>query len=279
MLTLAVSVAAAQKCVPRQPPSADSPVQTGSQTEEPASEQGRPQSTQTSNTKAAAAQSDAKQPAAANQPTAPTQPPDAPSIYVPLSGRGKFNLFLRRTYSPYTFASAAFGATWAQMWGQWYQYGGGMQGWGKRFGASLADTEARSFIQTFVLSTLLHQDPRYFPSQKKHLMARAWYAGTRVLVTKNDEGDNTFNESGVLGALFTSSLQNAYYPRSDRGFGDTMSRFAGAVGSDATSNMLREFWPDIKRIFRKHEPERIKKMEQKIPGRLQGMAPQPFSRE
>src|SRR5438445_3013950 len=131
---LAVPVAAAQNCVPRQPPSADSPVQTGSQTEEPASEQGRPQSTQTSNTKAATAQSDAKVPATVNPATVQTQPPDAPSIYIPLSGRGKFNLFVRRTYSPYPFASAAFGAPWAQLWGQWYNNGCGMQGWGKGLG-------------------------------------------------------------------------------------------------------------------------------------------------
>jgi hypothetical protein len=91
---------------------------------------------------------------------------NADSTYVPLSSRQKFDIFLKRTYSPYTFASAAANATWAQMWGQWYQYGGGMQGWGKRFGATLADTEGRSFIQTFALSSLLHQDPRYFPAKK-----------------------------------------------------------------------------------------------------------------
>lgn len=48
-------------------------------------------------------------------------------------------------------------------------------GLGKRFGATLADTESRRFIQGYVLSTFLHQDPRYFPSSKKRLIARAWY--------------------------------------------------------------------------------------------------------
>jgi len=68
---------------------------------------------------------------------------------TPLSARCKFSLFLRTTYSPYAFASAGFGATWAQATGQWPHYGGGMQGWGKRFGATLANTESRRFIQTF----------------------------------------------------------------------------------------------------------------------------------
>ncbi len=61
-----------------------------------------------------------------------------------------------------------------------------MQGWGKRLGATLADTESRRFIQNFVLASLLHEDPRYFPSGKNGLVARAWYAATRVLVTRDD---------------------------------------------------------------------------------------------
>jgi hypothetical protein len=108
--------------------------------------------------------------------------PRASSDYVPLSARCKFHLFLKQTYSPflkqtyspYTFASAGFQATLAQASGQWPHYGGGMQGWGKRFGATLADTESRRFIQGYALTTILHQDPRYFPSNKRRLVARAW---------------------------------------------------------------------------------------------------------
>jgi len=143
-----------------------------------------------------------------------------------------------------------------------------MQGWGKRLGATLADTESRRFIQTFFLSTVLRQDPRYFYSRKKGFFPRGWYAATRVLVTLNDDGDNTFNSSEFLGALFTSSLQNAYYPRSERTFGNTMNRFADALGSDATSNLLREFWPDIRRIFRKHAPEKVRTIEDKVTSQI-----------
>jgi hypothetical protein len=191
--------------------------------------------------------------------------PDTPSAHVPLSGRQKFNLFLKSTYEPYTFFSAAFGATLAQAEGQWYGYGGGLPGWGKRFGASLADTESRRFIQGFVFSTALHQDPRYFRSSKKKTVPRAWYAITRVLVTRADDGHETFNSSEFLGTLFTSSLQNAYYPEGDRGFGNTMNRFLGALSSDASSNLLREFWPEIRRLFRKHAPEKIQDIERRIP--------------
>jgi len=68
--------------------------------------------------------------------------------------------------------------------------------------------------------TILHQDPRYFPSRKRNLISRSWYAATRVVITRNDRGDNTFNTSEFLGTLFTSSLQNSYYPRRERNFGE-----------------------------------------------------------
>jgi hypothetical protein len=190
---------------------------------------------------------------------------NAPSAYMPLSARCKFDLFLRQTYSPYTFASIIYEATWAQMMAQWPQYGGGMQGWGKRLGATLADTESRRFIQGFLYSTAFPEDPRYFPSGKKRLIGRAWYAATRVLVTRNDSGQSELNRAELLGTLSTSSLQNTYYPRQYRTLSNTMSRFEGALSSDATSHLLQEFTPDLKQLFHKHCPRKIQEFEQRVP--------------
>lgn len=198
-------------------------------------------------------------------PNSTNRPPDAPSAYRPLSSRCKLQLFLRRAYSPYTFASAAFEAGMAQMSAQWPQYGGGMQGWGKRYGATLTDTESRRFIQTYLLSTVLHQDPRYFPSTRTSLVGRAWYAATRVVVTRGDNGQSEFNASEMLGALSTSALQNSYYPQHYRTVDATISRFTGALSSDATSAILREFTPDLKRMFNKHCPRKLKAFEERLP--------------
>jgi hypothetical protein len=63
----------------------------------------------------------------------------------------------------------------------------------------------------------------------------------------------------------TNSLQNAYYPRHDRTLGDTLSRVAGALSSDAISDLLREFTPDMKLFFRKHAPNKIRKIEEQLP--------------
>lgn len=224
------------------------------------------------------AASQATQAQVAQPATAPQRDlPEAP--YVALTRHEKFHAFTRQLYSPYTFLSAGMNATYEQMTGDPYQFGGGMEGWGKRFGASLASMESGRFFNRFLFPVILHQDPRYFPA-KPHtrLLQRGWYAATRVLVTRNDSGSSQFNYSEILGDLCTVSLANAYYPAREHGFGDTMSRFTGALLSNAGSNVTREFWPDIKRIFRHHEPKRMQdiqeKIEKRMPQSLRGDQPQ-----
>ncbi len=193
--------------------------------------------------------------------------PNAP--YVPLTNRQKLQIFLRQTYAPYTFLTAGYNALYAQATGDPYEYGGGMEGYGKRFGASVANTEASRFFVRFLLPSIFRQDPRYFPAQPgTRTVGRAWHAATRVFVTRGDSGCSEFNYSQVIGTAFTVSLENAYSPERERGFGDTMSRLYGALLSDATGNITREFWPDIKRIFRRHEPRSIQDIQQKIERRI-----------
>jgi hypothetical protein len=219
--------------------------------------------------------------------TVPGKLPDAPSAsilanktkqkatptlgdpYFPLTASEKFTRWTKTTVSPYTFSTVLMSAAWSEAWDDWPTYGGGMPGFGKRFGATLADTEAGVFFKSFLLPTVLHQDPRYFAMRTGGILPRIWYAGTRVLVTRNDTGENTFNTSEVVGTLFVRSLTNAYYPRRDRGFPETMTATWGALLSDAGTNVLREFSPDIRRVFKKHEPEKLKKLEQKLPEPVQ----------
>lgn len=200
--------------------------------------------------------------AVVQDPTATVQP-GLPLVYTPLSPHQKFHIFVEQTYSVYTFANTAFDAGWAQMTDDWPAYGQGAAGYGKRYGALLANHEAGSFFENFLFPTLLRQDPRYFRMGDGHsIFARVPYAMSRVLITRSDSGHGTFNSSLLLGLLFVDGLTNSYYPRPQRGFGETMSRFGGGVLSSAETNLLREFMPDLMRIFRKHEPEKLKKLEQ-----------------
>jgi hypothetical protein len=189
--------------------------------------------------------------------------PVGPPAYTPLTSHQKFHIFVQQTYSIYTVANTAFDAGWAQMTDDWPAYGQGMEGYGKRYGALLANHEAGTFFENFLFPTLLHQDPRYFRKGEGHsLFARVPYAASRVLITQSDSGHSTFNSSLLLGLLFVDGVTNAYYPRPERGLGNTMTRFGGSVLSSAETNLLREFMPDMMRIFHRHEPEKLKKLEE-----------------
>ncbi len=180
--------------------------------------------------------------------------------YHPLTKHQKWNHFLHRTYSSAIFLGVAEGTVFTRATGG-FMYCCGVGAWGKQYGASLADTESRQFFGNFLFPTLLRQDPRYFPKRRGTKIGRAWYAATRVLVTRNDSGREAFNYSEVLGVAFTKALSNAYYPERNRGGSATFYNILGTVQSDATSNLVREFWPDMMRIVHKHTPKSLQSLE------------------
>jgi hypothetical protein len=194
-------------------------------------------------------------------------PREAP--YRPLTSREKFQSFLYHAVSPYTLAGAVYDASWAQVWGAPSEYGGGMEGWGKRLGAA-AGTESRSFFGTFLLPTLLHQDPRYFAMYHGPAFKRALHGVKRVFVTRNEDGRDVFNTSGMLAIAFTESLSMAWTPERKRSAGAMFTRTLGAIQGDATSYVLREFTPDFLRFFKRHAPKSLQRIEQRMPSQVTG---------
>jgi hypothetical protein len=179
-----------------------------------------------------------------------------------LTSHEKLEMFEKKSYSPYTFFNAAFDAGYSQITGD--DYGPGVNGVAKRYGANLADTESRSFFQTYLFSSLFHQDPRYHRIGRGGLFYRAAYAASRVIIGRTDSGGSTLNWPEFLGVAATVTLGNAYYPERDRGPGRTISRGFGSIGSDATTQIMREFWPDVRRVLRRHEPKSVQRIEEKI---------------
>jgi len=177
--------------------------------------------------------------------------------YRPLSNSEKLDSWVRSTYSPYTFFNASVNTAYSSVVGE-NAYCCGGTGLSKLYAASVADAESRYFFGTFLFPTLLDQDPRYLPKRRGGMISRAWYAATRVLVTRNDEGHATFNSSEFLAVAFSQALSNAYYPDHYRTWGSTGSRIYGTLQSDASGHLLEEFLPDIKRIFRNHAPAKLK---------------------
>ncbi len=174
---------------------------------------------------------------------------------APLSVREKFALFAKETVDPFTFAASAAGAALSQIDNDDPKYGHGAGPYAERFGAAMADVTTQNFFQDAVLASLLHEDPRYFRRGSEYATwNRVGYALSRVVITRTDQGTNTFNYSGMFGMGLGIALSNAYYPGSSVNGEEVASRFGTSLLSNALGNLLPEFWPDFRQKFLRHKP-------------------------
>ena len=173
----------------------------------------------------------------------------------PLSVRQKFRIFYLYTYDPCRLAAAAVSAGIKQAADEPEEYGQGAEGYGKRVGAILADSNLSTFFARFLLPSLLHDDPRYFRiGSSGSFKRRLVHALLSPEWTRRDNGTHRFNYSRVMGNLMAASVGNAYYPEDDRGAGDTFQRAGVMLAGGSGTAVLQEFWPDIKaRLFKKHK--------------------------
>jgi hypothetical protein len=165
--------------------------------------------------------------------------PDA----APLNPRQKFQLAWKSSFNPFSFGIAAFIAGIEQADNSFSGYGQGVQGYGKRFGATYADFFAGTFIGGAILPTLLKQDPRYFYKGTGSRKSRFFYAVSNAVICKGDNGRWQPNYSSMLGALAAGGISNLYYPAQNRnGVGLTFENALIGIGGSALGALAEEFF-------------------------------------
>ncbi|HTX75629.1 MAG TPA: hypothetical protein VMD29_05425 [Terracidiphilus sp.] len=97
----------------------------------------------------------------------------------------------------------------------------------------------------FALPTVFHEDERFYAKGEGRKFNRGVYAATRVLITPNYQGHNTFNGSELLGRGIGQGISLSYYPSGDRTLADFAAKYGYSLMRDAATNVFREFWPDI----------------------------------
>jgi hypothetical protein len=175
---------------------------------------------------------------------------------APLSPREKFHLFFKSAFDPVEIATVGAQAGISQSQDEFPEYGQGAAGYGKRYGASLADEVASGFFSNFFYPVLFREDPRYFRLGHGSVKHRIGYALLQEVSCHTDRGTRTLAWENALGALTAGGLANAYYPPAERGFGLTMSRSAISIGYGGLGALLDEFYPDIsRRLFHRRVPQ------------------------
>lgn len=172
--------------------------------------------------------------------------------FEPLTAKQKFRIAIKDTFDYPSYVLASGFAGLYQLDDSNPSYGQGVKGYFKRYGAAVADQDLGNIMTEGLMPSLLREDPRYFQKLRGSFKSRLGYALTRTLVAKTDNGAWRFNFSEFLGNGAVAAVGNWYYPDS-RGFSPTMQRMFMQIGTDTFSNVLKEFWPDMKRKwFHKH---------------------------
>lgn len=170
-----------------------------------------------------------------------------PNFYVsydkdaaPLTPRLKFELALRISVDPVTFAGTSFLAVTNQA-ARYPDYAEGMKGFGQRFGAIYSNDLTDILVGGAILPSILHQDPRYFYQGTGTARSRLMHALSSPIICKGDNGRWEPNYSSLGGYLASGAIANVYYPQANRGSGLLLNIFAVDFSANIANAVLQEF--------------------------------------
>ncbi|MGA7236036.1 MAG: hypothetical protein WBY44_10175 [Bryobacteraceae bacterium] len=174
--------------------------------------------------------------------------------YQPISAKRKIVIGLKDSFDWPPFLTGALFAGLYQLEDSNPSFGQGTAGYFRRWGTASADQVIGNMFTEGFIPAAFHQDPRYFMlgpggGTRKH---RLWHAVNSIVVAPMDSGRKTFNFSEWGGNACAVAISNSYYPDT-RDASDNVDKLLIAVATDTFSNVLKEFWPDVKNWWqRKH---------------------------
>jgi hypothetical protein len=167
----------------------------------------------------------------------------------PLTTRGKFVLATQDSvdYSSFIWAGMLAGQSMAlKSYPELHQ---GLKGYGRYYWRAFADQASGAYFTEAIIPALTHEDPRYYTRGHGGFFRRAGYALAQVVVTKTDSGGRSINYSEIVGNAMEAGLSNLYYPPEERSLHNTAVNYVAQLEAASLNNLVREFWPDIRKKF------------------------------
>ena len=154
-----------------------------------------------------------KMPLQGPPPCMPEDPisPFVTSVHVePLSSTQKGVLAMRDVLDPFNFITIAGYSAIAVAVDPDSAYGPGIKGFAKLSAYGLAADVQGEFFQTFLIPSLVHQDPRYHRMPTASFRRRLWHAIEHTYVSQHDDGTKMLNYATLLTYPISAELSNLY---------------------------------------------------------------------
>ena len=177
--------------------------------------------------------------------------------YNPLTPRQKFKIASQDSFDPGAVVLGALFGGEGLLTNSNPSFGHGGSGYARYFAASYADVVIGNYMTEAVYPAMLHQDPRYFRRANGSALSRMGSAVGQIFWTHTDSGHMQFNFSEILGNSTGVAISNAYYS-DNRNASDAVTKLAIQIGVDMTANILKEFSPELNRLFSRKARSKVR---------------------
>jgi hypothetical protein len=177
------------------------------------------------------------------------------SVYKPMTAEQKMTIAAKDSFDYPIYLLGGFFAGLDQIGNSDPSYGQGTKGFAKRYAANNGDLMLGNLMTEGIMPSLLHQDPRYFRLAQGSIKKRTWYALSQTFVTRDDNGKRDFNYSEWIGNSAAVAIGQSYH-FDDRNAAAATGKLFQQCAVDAVSQVVKEFWPDVKRKFFKPRKRR-----------------------
>ena len=126
-------------------------------------------------------------------------------------------------------------------------YGPGMPGFARNVGVSYTQELTGEFFGTFLIPSIVHQDPHYHRMPTASVRRRILHCIEQVAWTQGDNGRGMLNYADLLGFGIDAEISNLYVPGEETNAQSTAARYGIGLALAPTDNFITEFLPDIAR--------------------------------
>ena len=170
--------------------------------------------------------------------------------FRPLSQSERNRIYLKSLINPILYFKAGLSGAIDHANDKPKEWEQGASGYGKRV-ANIAGQYGIQRTVTFGLSTLFHEDNRYFGSGKKGFWNRVGYAVSTSILARHENGSLYPSVSLIGGFAAAAFISRSWQPPSTRSAGDGAASFGYSMGYNALASVVKEFLPDMLRPLRK----------------------------
>jgi hypothetical protein len=165
----------------------------------------------------------------------------------PLTPKEKARLAVKNVLDPFNAVTILGNAAISVGSDSHSDYGPGLHGFAKVVGVSYSEDMTGEFVGTFLIPSIVHQDPHYHRMPHAPIKRRIFHAVAQVLWTQGDNGKGMVNYANLVGFPIDLEIANLYVPGERTNLPSTARRYAFGLALAPTDNFITEFLPDLAR--------------------------------